>query len=236
VNKGNTDTAAFYNTGSGDLYRCINRLYRFAIIFASSIAVMFIVIAGYLYMSAEGNQEAVDKAKAILTSCVASLVILFVGYILLRAINPELIEFKSIQPPSVVLPVAPPPMAAGHKKEELLTAGCTFQGSVGDEVPNMVNNMFWETQKICQELASKGMHPQISSITGGTHVANSYHYKGCAVDFAGNNTDFFNSATGQAIVQAAQKAGISRDRINPPPDDTKPDHVHIDLGGACPTK
>jgi hypothetical protein len=86
---------------SGSLYNCINRLYRFALILSSVIAVFFIVIAGYLYMSAEGNQEAVDKAKSILTSSITALVILFTGYILLKAINPDLVQFKSIQPPSV---------------------------------------------------------------------------------------------------------------------------------------
>lgn len=91
---------------NGDLYNCINRLYRFSLILASVIAVFFIVIAGYLYMSAEGNQEAVDKAKSILTSSITALVILFAGYILLKAINPDLVQFQTIQPPSVVGPAA----------------------------------------------------------------------------------------------------------------------------------
>lgn len=54
-------------------------------------------------MSAEGNQESVDKAKSILVSSITSLVILFVGYILLKAINPDLVQFQNIQPPSVVV-------------------------------------------------------------------------------------------------------------------------------------
>lgn len=89
------------NTASNDLYNCINRVYRFAIVLASVAGVLLIVIAGYIYMSAEGNSESVDKAKSIITSTITALVILFVGYILLRALNPDLIQFRNIQPPSV---------------------------------------------------------------------------------------------------------------------------------------
>ncbi len=94
--------AAFNNTNSGDLYRCINQMYKFAIILAGVVGVFFIVIAGYVYMSAEGNDEAVTKAKDILVSTISSMVILMAGYILLRAINPDLVRFNSVQPPSVV--------------------------------------------------------------------------------------------------------------------------------------
>lgn len=91
------------NTAKYDLYKCINQLYKFAIAISSVIAVFFLVIAGYLYMSSEGNAESVDKAKSILVSSITAMVILFSGYILLRAINPDLITFQNIQPPSVKL-------------------------------------------------------------------------------------------------------------------------------------
>lgn len=98
-----TSNASANNSASRDLYRCINQLYKFAIILGSSIAVFFVVIAGYIYMSADGNQESVDKAKDILISSITAMVILLGGFLLLKAINPDLIEFKSIQPPSVTL-------------------------------------------------------------------------------------------------------------------------------------
>ncbi len=96
-----TGTAGTTNTSAGDLYNCINRIYRFAIILASIGAVLFIVIAGYMYMSSEGNGETVEKAKSYVTSSITAIVILLAGYILLRALNPDLIQFRNIQPPSV---------------------------------------------------------------------------------------------------------------------------------------
>jgi hypothetical protein len=101
------------NPNAGDLYNCINRVYRFAIVFAAIAAVLYIVIAGYLYMSAEGNGETVEKAKSLVTSSITALVILFAGYILLKALNPDLISFKNIQPPSVTPATTTAPMIGG---------------------------------------------------------------------------------------------------------------------------
>lgn len=97
------DVGTGANTASSDLYKCINQLYKFCIALGGSIAVFFVVVAGYIYMSSDGNQESVDKAKDILVSSITAMVILLGGYILLKAINPDLIEFKPIQPPSVKL-------------------------------------------------------------------------------------------------------------------------------------
>ena len=87
-------------SAGGDLFYCINKLYRFAIAIAAVAAVMFLVIAGYLYAS--GGEEAVSEAKAIMGSTVAGLFILLISYIFLRTINPDLIQFKPIQLPQIV--------------------------------------------------------------------------------------------------------------------------------------
>jgi hypothetical protein len=91
------------NGGSGVLYQCINQIYKFAIVLAAVIGVFFIVIAGYVYMSADGNSESVDKAKSILESTITSLVILLAGYVLLNSINPDLVQFhgNTLQPVTI---------------------------------------------------------------------------------------------------------------------------------------
>jgi len=97
-----SDASQDRTAAQGDLYNCINKLYRFALVIAVMFATFFIVIAGYIYMAAEGNEESVTRAKDILTTSIASIVILSIGYILLRFLNPDLIKFQPIQPPSVV--------------------------------------------------------------------------------------------------------------------------------------
>lgn len=106
-------TSGARNQASSDLYNCINRLYSFAILISSVVGVFFIVIAGYLYINAGGNDESISKAKNILVTTITALVILFGGYVLLKAINPDIIQFRSIQPPSVRLQPALSPGEGG---------------------------------------------------------------------------------------------------------------------------
>ncbi len=96
------------NGGGQDIYNCINKLYRFAIVVAGIVGMFMIMIAGYMYMSAGGNGEAVTKAKGWITSSIASLVILLLGYVFLQALNPQLVEFKNIQPEGLGPSTTPP--------------------------------------------------------------------------------------------------------------------------------
>ena len=100
------------NAAAGDLYNCINRIYRFAIILASVVGVFYMVLAGYYYMSSDGSSEAISKAKSMITSTIIALLILLGGFIFLKALNPDLVQFHSIQPPSVVPTSVAPPTAA----------------------------------------------------------------------------------------------------------------------------
>ncbi len=197
--------------GSGEtLFECINKIYKFVIIFASMLAVLFIVIAGYVYMAAEGNQEAVDKAKNILITTVTALVILMGGYVLLKTINPDLVEFRSIQPPGVALPaVAPPTVAAAKTASDILSSGNIILASshisgVQDNATALKNiqdtaqgnsaslsnyqNAPGGTVALNQSMLnalleiSKTYRISVSEIAGGSHSANSSHYKGTAFD------------------------------------------------------
>lgn len=252
----NQQAAAAKNQNSQDLFNCINKLYKFAIIIAAVLGVFFIVIAGYVYMSADGNQEAVDKAKSIFTSTLTSLVILFAGYILLKAINPDLVQFKSIQPPSVVLPTTTttPVSGVGTVNNSIAAAltgsGCAFQTDKQKiEASQMAPQLVTIAKNICYNVAhnysnTNGRPATISSVIGmDQHAENSYHYKGCALDFAdGGGIGFFNFSdktgrpVGVAIYKEAIANGISIDRIDPGTDrdPSKSYMLHIDLGTNCP--
>jgi hypothetical protein len=84
------------------IFNCVNKLYRFSIAFGVSVAILFIIFAGYLYMS--GSEKGVSEAKSIIENTAAGLLILFVSFLLLRQINPELTRFKSIQLPQIAPP------------------------------------------------------------------------------------------------------------------------------------
>jgi len=126
--------------GTGILYQCINQIYKFAIVTASVMGVFFIVIAGYVYMSAEGNKESVDKAKDILVSTITSLVILLAGYVLLNALNPDLIQFhgNTLQPVNFTSP--PTTSSGGTGTTGSPTAGTPPSGSVAQIATSIKNN------------------------------------------------------------------------------------------------
>jgi|GEM_PF-3889128 len=260
-NKPNTSVAE-NNVAGHDLYNCINRLYKFSIVVAAVIGVFFIVIAGYLYMASDGDEESVTKAKSILVSTIASLLILFIGFILLKALNPDLIQFQNIQPPSVVYTTTTPTAAnpdiysnPNATVTDIAGSGCAFQtDKQKNEAPQLVPQLTAIVKNICYNIVknnngasypgTQGKPPTISSIIGlDKHAANSYHYKGCAIDFAdGGGLGFFNFSdktgrpTGVAIFKEALANGISIDRINPDTDrdPSKSNHIHIDLGSNCP--
>lgn len=160
----------------GDLYNCINKVYRFTLVLASIFAVFMIVIAGYVYMSAEGNEEAVTKAKDILTTSIASLVILFSGYILLKFLNPDLIKFQPIQPPSVV------GQERAYNFEKVTTAevGAFF----GLDKLNTASQTFSKTEvQVC------------NSITG--NVNGFYQFSQCSGSWA---TKAYGSCSGESTI------------------------------------
>jgi len=170
-----TDAQNDPSAATGDLYNCINRVYRFALVLASVVGVFMIVIAGYVYMAAEGNEESVTKAKDILLTTIVALVILSAGYILLNFLNPDLVKFQPIQPKSVV----------GEERAYTLPKGL---GNVGIEPGVKIDGL---VQGVINEInalrANCNCQVNITSTTGGTHAPGTCsHASGNKVDIAPN--------------------------------------------------
>ncbi|OGE84575.1 MAG: hypothetical protein A2846_04860 [Candidatus Doudnabacteria bacterium RIFCSPHIGHO2_01_FULL_49_9] len=85
---------------------CVKQIYLFSLGAGALITLLMVVLAGYRYMTASGNAEAVSSAKESLESAFKGLIIIFVGFILLYLINPELTQFRN-------LPLQPIPMSTG---------------------------------------------------------------------------------------------------------------------------
>lgn len=97
------------NKAGGDLYNCITKLYKFCVVAAGVLGMFFIVYSGYQYMSAGGNAETVTNARGRITAVISAFAILAMGFVFLKALNPDIIEFKPIQSLSVTLPPAQQP-------------------------------------------------------------------------------------------------------------------------------
>jgi len=76
---------------------CINRIYVISLAAGGFIAVVLIIVAGYLYMT---GGKGVETAKNIIYSVISGLVILFGAYALLFTINPDLTTFNALSLPN----------------------------------------------------------------------------------------------------------------------------------------
>ncbi len=88
----------------GALYPCIGQIYVFSLGAGALIALLMVVLAGYRYMTAGGNAEQVSTAKESLDMAFKGLIIIFVGFILLYLINPDLVQFKPLTLPPLLPP------------------------------------------------------------------------------------------------------------------------------------
>ena len=87
------------STKNTQLITCINRIYRFSVYVASIAAVFLFVWAGYMYMTDSGDEKRVTTARSIMFSTIIGLIILASTYVMLRFINPDLVnipEFSAV--------------------------------------------------------------------------------------------------------------------------------------------
>jgi len=73
---------AHYCTIQGFLYW----LLQIAFVFAGVIAVLFVVLGGYWYLTSAGNEEQAEKGRKILTNSIVGLVIIIMAFALVRIV------------------------------------------------------------------------------------------------------------------------------------------------------
>ena len=93
INPGPTTPPPPLNTQ--DLAIKISQIYAWALGAAALLALLMIILGGYLVMTAQGNAQQATKGKEFIYSAIIGLVLLFSSYLLLRTINPDLVNFPS---------------------------------------------------------------------------------------------------------------------------------------------
>lgn len=87
---------------SGGIVGCIKQGYSFVLAIAIAAAVLLLVVAGYLYIT--GTEQSVQQAKSIISTTIAGIAILLLTYVILRQINPDLIELRGLEPLNINSP------------------------------------------------------------------------------------------------------------------------------------
>lgn len=79
--------------GSGDLYEFFTLLLNIIMVFALPLIVLFIIFAGFQYVMARGNPEAISKANRALLYAVIGGVIILGAKIILEVIKGTVAAF-----------------------------------------------------------------------------------------------------------------------------------------------
>lgn len=88
--------------GVGDtptLSEYISGAIKIGIILAAILAVVMIVVAGFMYITAGGNTGTVEKAKSYIWNAIIGLLIAVSYYLILNTINPNLLNIKDLIDP-----------------------------------------------------------------------------------------------------------------------------------------
>lgn len=113
-------------TDNTALVRCVNRAYRFSIAIGGFLLVFLIALAGYYYLI--GSEASKKKAKGLIGTSLAGMIIILTSFLLLNQINPALTKFRAIQPPIFTGGTLPSCEDAGYGESCILEDGSTGTG------------------------------------------------------------------------------------------------------------
>lgn len=82
--------------------RCVTQIYQWALAVSAILAMLMVVVGGYLVMTAGGSAQQSEKGKHYVLSAIVGMGLLFGTYLILNTINPDLVQFRdfSTEPPS----------------------------------------------------------------------------------------------------------------------------------------
>ncbi len=78
--------------GDTDIRAFILRIINIALAIAGLVAVLFLIIGGFRYITAAGNEEAGASAKKIITQSIIGIVIIILSFVIVRVISNALIS------------------------------------------------------------------------------------------------------------------------------------------------
>ena len=74
----------------------IKAIYTFSIYAGSIVAVVVLMIGGFIWLTAGGNVSQVGQARSYIGGAIAGFVLLLLSWTLLQTVNPRLVEFRGL--------------------------------------------------------------------------------------------------------------------------------------------
>lgn len=81
----NPDTAHLVNIS--DFPTLLVKIVQIFLGFAGAIAVIFLMLGGFQYVSSRGNEEGTEKAKKTITSAIIGIVVIVMAYAIVAIVN-----------------------------------------------------------------------------------------------------------------------------------------------------
>ncbi|MBI4049322.1 MAG: hypothetical protein HY395_00695 [Candidatus Doudnabacteria bacterium] len=84
-----------------NIAKCITQIYQWSLAISAILAMLMMVVGGYLVMTAGGSAQQSEKGKHYIMSAFVGMGLLFGTYIILNTINPDLVDLRDFtaQPP-----------------------------------------------------------------------------------------------------------------------------------------
>ena len=76
-----------YLVNISDFGALLTRAIGWMLYFAGGIAVLFLLVGGFQYIAARGNEEATEKAKKTITGAVIGIVIIIMAYAIVTIVS-----------------------------------------------------------------------------------------------------------------------------------------------------
>ena len=73
-------------SGATSLTDLISRVIQILLLFAGAIAVVFVIIGGYWYITSAGNEETAEKGQKTLTNAIIGVIIIVLSYAIITVI------------------------------------------------------------------------------------------------------------------------------------------------------
>ncbi|OGE82384.1 MAG: hypothetical protein A3B10_02815 [Candidatus Doudnabacteria bacterium RIFCSPLOWO2_01_FULL_44_21] len=68
------------------------RIINIALAIAGLIAVLFLIIGGFRYITSAGNEETAEQAKKIITNAIIGIVVIILAFVIVRVISNALVS------------------------------------------------------------------------------------------------------------------------------------------------
>lgn len=88
-------SADFQNIGGGDLPTFIQTIINAVLVIAGVVAVVFLIVGGYRYITSSGNAEAAEAGRTTVLNAIIGLVIIFAAYLIVNFVIDRIIGFNA---------------------------------------------------------------------------------------------------------------------------------------------